>query len=339
MRLRSKRSALLLASTVVFFIVLASESPFHPWAMFSSDVTRSVMAGALTGIFETLCMYPLENIKTQQQLDSRPLLDLLRRTLDIHGIAGLYRGMSPILIGAIPTQAVRWGSYTAVCNWRGCVSITDVFIAGLISGCFVAVATGIPMESMKTHMIHTLHTPPPASPASPFSPLPGFSGMKTPSPPPPFSPSSPGFSLSSLPFKGWAPTIAKKVLNQAIRFPVHSMAFRLICGSETCSGSKHPFLSFVAGAVAGLSSILMTQPIDVVKTRMQGIGSERYGHSIQCFYLLLKEEGGSVFFDGIIPRSVRVALGAGLTFSVFPLFKALLTAEMGLTVSPSGNHS
>jgi hypothetical protein len=45
------------------FLVIAQQFMFQ-----GSAVMASILAGAITGVFETLLMYPIENLKTQQQL-------------------------------------------------------------------------------------------------------------------------------------------------------------------------------------------------------------------------------------------------------------------------------
>ena len=275
-------------------------------------VVVSILAGALTGLGETLLMYPLENIKTQQQLSSASMFETASRTISNDGWSGLYRGIAPILIGAIPTQALRWGSIEMFCASVGggdCGTVWDKVIAGMVSGVIVAIIVGVPIETMKTEMIHQqffimmspTETPVAARSTEPFD--------------------SHGSSLCKC--KGWLPTVLKKVMNQSIRFPAHSIALDSLCyifiARETCVAREHPVLTFVAGAFAGVSSIAVTQPIDVVKTRMQGFNSHRYSGVLDCMRAVTREEGWRVLLEGMWARVLRSSLGAGLTFTLFPV--------------------
>ncbi|KAL8843484.1 MAG: hypothetical protein Q9176_002097 [Flavoplaca citrina] len=61
---------------------------------------------------------------------------------------------------------------------------------------------------------------------------------------------------------------------------------------------------FAAGAVAGVSEILVMYPLDVVKTRVQlqqgkGIGEEGYNGMMDCFRKIIKNEGASRLYRGI----------------------------------------
>ncbi|MCJ1264963.1 Mitochondrial 2-oxodicarboxylate carrier 2 [Lobaria immixta] len=66
-----------------------------------------------------------------------------------------------------------------------------------------------------------------------------------------------------------------------------------------------PFLyQFAAGAVAGVSEILVMYPLDVVKTRVQlqqgkGAGEEGYNGMVDCFRKIIKNEGFSRLYRGI----------------------------------------
>ncbi|KAL9047120.1 MAG: hypothetical protein Q9214_000224 [Letrouitia sp. 1 TL-2023] len=66
-----------------------------------------------------------------------------------------------------------------------------------------------------------------------------------------------------------------------------------------------PFIyQFGAGAVAGVSEILVMYPLDVVKTRVQlqkgkGVGEEGYNGMLDCFRKIIKNEGVSRLYRGI----------------------------------------
>jgi len=66
-----------------------------------------------------------------------------------------------------------------------------------------------------------------------------------------------------------------------------------------------PFIyQFAAGAVAGVSEILVMYPLDVVKTRIQlqqgkGSGADAYNGMVDCFRKIVKNEGFSRLYRGI----------------------------------------
>ncbi|RFU35331.1 hypothetical protein B7463_g966, partial [Scytalidium lignicola] len=66
-----------------------------------------------------------------------------------------------------------------------------------------------------------------------------------------------------------------------------------------------PFIyQFAAGAVAGVSEILVMYPLDVVKTRVQlqtgkGSGADHYNGMVDCFRKIIKNEGFGRLYRGI----------------------------------------
>jgi solute carrier family 25 citrate transporter 1 len=65
----------------------------------------------------------------------------------------------------------------------------------------------------------------------------------------------------------------------------------------------------------------MNNPIDVVKTQMQGLGAERYKGTIDCFKTILREEGPMGFYKGVMPRMTRVFFEMSLSFAIFDALK------------------
>ncbi len=97
-----------------------------------SDVIISVIAGGVSAAAETIVGYPLQYVKTQQQLYSRvssrtiadaatgrtytSVANVLRSTVSSFGFLGLYRGMSPLLLFALPRGACRFITYDVVAS-------------------------------------------------------------------------------------------------------------------------------------------------------------------------------------------------------------------------------
>ena len=92
-----------------------------------------------------------------------------------------------------------------------------------------------------------------------------------------------------------------------------------------------PTESFVGGVGAGFVSVLLTQPFDVVKTRLQSVVHRRvqdgdpncvptvvmrirYDSTLECFRAILREEGAATLYTGTLARCARVVPGSGLIF-------------------------
>ena len=68
------------------------------------------------------------------------------------------------------------------------------------------------------------------------------------------------------------------------------------------------------GAIAGASSVMGNNPIDVVKTRVQNGMSTS---SLQCAKEILTNEGVRGFYRGCLPRLNRVTIEVALAFVIY----------------------
>jgi solute carrier family 25 carnitine/acylcarnitine transporter 20/29 len=276
------------------------------WYVCTHDRLSSMMvAGGVSGCIECLLTYPLVNITVQVQA-CRDLTyrTAVARTVKSRGVAGLYAGVLPMLLGAMPTQALRWGLYDSACGVLVCLSAGQVFVAALTSGVVVALVTGVPTESLKMHSI-TMHQ----RPLLPHSGAGGGGSGGTP-------------LIDTAPrLKGWLPTLLKKIVGQSVRFPLHHVALSVISNGVVHMGS-----SFLAGVIAGVGVVVVTHPIDVIKTRMQSAFSGAYRDSFDCLRCTLREEGIRGLFRGGALRAFRTCLGTGVSFMLVPVVRAHLAA-------------
>ena len=75
-------------------------------------------------------------------------------------------------------------------------------------------------------------------------------------------------------------------------------------------------ISFISGA----ASVYGNTPIDVIKTRMQGLEASKYRNSLHCALCVLREEGLKGFYKGTVPRLSRVCLDVAITFIIYESF-------------------
>ena len=76
-------------------------------------------------------------------------------------------------------------------------------------------------------------------------------------------------------------------------------------------------VDFTSGAFAGFCSTMFNNPVDVVKTKMQGIDAHKYKSFGDCFSSIYRTQGFMGFYMGIGPRLARVVLDVALTFAIF----------------------
>jgi solute carrier family 25 (mitochondrial citrate transporter), member 1 len=81
--------------------------------------------------------------------------------------------------------------------------------------------------------------------------------------------------------------------------------------------NKKMLVDFSAGVFAGFCSTMGNNPVDVVKTKMQGEHAHHFSGFTHCFTEIYKHDGIMGYYHGIGPRLFRVCLDVGLTFTIF----------------------
>ncbi|XP_077989645.1 mitochondrial basic amino acids transporter-like [Glandiceps talaboti] len=82
--------------------------------------------------------------------------------------------------------------------------------------------------------------------------------------------------------------------------------------------------SFVAGGVAGVSLWIVSQPADVIKSRLQADGIDgmtKYKNIIDCIRVSIREEGYTVFLKGLKVNLVRAFWVNAVLFYVEEKFR------------------
>lgn len=123
-------------------------------------------------------------------------------------------------------------------------------------------------------------------------------------------------------YKGLTATIMKQGSNQAIRFYVMETCKDLYKGDDP----KKPVPKLLVGAFgafAGAASVFGNTPIDVVKTRMQGLEASKYKNTFDCAISVMRNEGPRAFYKGTVPRLGRVCLDVAITFMIYDSFMDL----------------
>jgi hypothetical protein len=90
---------------------------------------------------------------------------------------------------------------------------------------------------------------------------------------------------------------------------------------------KAAWRDMVTGGVAGGVGSYMTNPMDVIKTRLQ-VDSSLYGGSVlACTKATFAEGGASAFLRGSVPRLIHKIPANGAFFLFYELFRRLLKVE------------
>jgi len=123
-------------------------------------------------------------------------------------------------------------------------------------------------------------------------------------------------------YQGLTATIMKQGSNQAIRFFVMETLKDWYRGGDP-NKKVNKLVTGLFGAIAGAASVFGNTPIDVVKTRMQGLEAKKYKNTLDCALKIWKHEGVLAFYKGTVPRLSRVCLDVAITFMIYDSFMEL----------------
>lgn len=125
-------------------------------------------------------------------------------------------------------------------------------------------------------------------------------------------------------YKGNGTNVLRIVPYMAVQFAAYEEYKKILRISD---GVHNPVWRLCAGAMAGITSVTVTYPLDLVRTRLsaQGEGINRkYKNVRHCFQTILKEEGGfwrGCLYRGLSPTLMGIAPYVGLNFAVYETLK------------------
>ena len=217
------------------------------------------------------------------------------------GFFGLYRGYSALLLFSIPKNYVRFGAYQfSQGNMFTSKSRLDNFMCGIFAGACESTFVVTPQETLKTKLVHDMLQEKPkyrslAHGITEIVKAQGLGGI----------------------YKGYSATLVKQSSNQGVRFVVYTDTSKFLQDYI----SVKVLCDLVAGGFAGFCSVMANNPVDVIKTRLQGVDANKYKGFVDCGQQILKNEGPMGFYSGAKPRLARVILDVALTFSIFGVLK------------------
>ncbi|KAI9261059.1 mitochondrial carrier domain-containing protein [Sporodiniella umbellata] len=279
------------------------------------DPVLSLISGTLAGGIEGVATYPTEYVKTRLQLQAggklqpgelkfRGPIDCLAKTVQTKGLGAIYTGVSALAIGNAAKAGVRFLTYDQIANLLrdkdGKLSGIRSMLAGLGAGMTEAALVVTPSETIKTKIIHDKN-----------SSAPRYRGLLH------------GTRLMIAEegiggiYRGLGPVMARQGANSAVRFSCYSY-FKSLFQSWHGQDALPSTYTFAAGALAGIVTVYSTMPLDVVKTRMQGLDSKAlYKHSLDCLIQVVQQNGVFSLWKGTTPRLTRLIFSGGIVFTVY----------------------
>ncbi|KAJ0411705.1 hypothetical protein ATCC90586_002089 [Pythium insidiosum] len=300
---------------------------------------RQFVAGAVGGMTAAIITSPLEVVKTRLQIQggrdafsgskSLSTFGVMRSICKTESVFGLWRGLTPTLIGVIPARAVYFGSYSRVKEYlsgHGFQGRAFNFTAAAAAGSLAATLT-CPIWVVKTRLqlmpahsellsarpnvltlgfqrnMSTLASTPRASPR--FSSIRDVAIDM-------YRKEGPRAFFRGLSASYWG------ITESAVQFMLYEECKSLL---EDPTPSQY----FVAAGACKLVAAALTYPHEVVRTRMRDqrapLGSKdlKYRSMLQSIALIFREEGRRGLYGGMSAHLMRVVPNAAIMFLVVEL--------------------
>ncbi|CAG2103635.1 unnamed protein product [Medioppia subpectinata] len=123
---------------------------------------------------------------------------------------------------------------------------------------------------------------------------------------------------------GLMPTLMRDAPFSGLYYMFYSQLRQMALRSSSTSPSNQsisPILTFTIGLNAGLLASIVTQPMDVVKTRMQ-LYPKQFSSLAITLAIIMKEKGLKGYFSGLLPRMIRRTLVASMSWTVYELLRS-----------------
>jgi len=257
-----------------------------------NPVVKSFLAGSLSGTCSTLLFQPLDLVKTRiQQANTRQsMFTQFHNIVVSERVKGLWKGTRPSLVRTVPGVGVYFACMHTMKTtfFSGKPSAGQSLVVGAgartLAGCIMIPVTIIKIRCEAGSLEYK-------GIVSALRTLTAAEGAK-------------GLT------KGLLPTLLRDVPFSGIYLMFYEK-LKVYCKDVT----PYPNINhFSCGIGAGVLGSLVTQPADVIKTKLQlNPGSK----TINVMKEIARSEGAAGFMRGIVPRSLRRTLMAALAWTVY----------------------
>jgi solute carrier family 25 aspartate/glutamate transporter 12/13 len=256
--------------------------------------------------------------------------DCLKKSLQIEGARGLYRGLLPPLMAAGPEKFIKFTVNDLLKDLsdeqeqEGVDWLMEVTSGACAGACQLLVTN--PFEITKIRMQLQGET------ARLYKEN-GFRAPKAMS----FSEVAADLGLAGL-FKGAQACLLRDIPFGAIYFPAYAMCKDYLVHRNGSHGSASASEILLAGTLAGIPASFLTTPADMIKTRLQVVprpGEAMYNGVGDCFRKVYQTEGPTAFFKGSIFRVCRIAPQFGISLLGYEQLSQLVGQGLTNTTPPT----
>eukprot|EP00029_Vermamoeba_vermiformis_P006552 TRINITY_DN259_c0_g1_i1.p1 TRINITY_DN259_c0_g1~~TRINITY_DN259_c0_g1_i1.p1 ORF type:complete len:293 (-),score=119.63 TRINITY_DN259_c0_g1_i1:78-956(-) len=271
-----------------------------------------LIAGGVAGVTEVLIMYPLDVVKTRQQLEvgkGMTMTNTFKTLIKNEGFSILYRGILPPILMEAPKRAVKFASnelYKPIfSNKQGQIIGPGAMMAGACAGMTEACVI-IPFELVKVRLQAKENVGKYRNSMQAVTTIFREEGLF-------------GF------YKGLESTLWRNAVWNAAYFGlIHHLQKTFATPADASRGTRL-MRDFTAGFIGGVVATTLNTPFDVVKSRIQSskvIG--KYNWTLPSLVTVMREEGVRALYKGYVPKVLRLGPGGGILKVVFDFVSNLL---------------
>lgn len=272
-------------------------------------------AGAIAGVTELLCLYPLDVVKTRMQLQGKVavpgteryngMVDAFRKIIKSEGAGRLYRGLVPPLMLEAPKRAVKFAANDFWGKTYRDLTGSDKMTQGLsvLTGCSAGATESVvvvPFELVKIRLQDRAQSHLYTGPMDVVRKIVQADGV---------------LGL----YAGLESTFWRHVLWNGGYF---GCIFQVRSLLPAANGKGEEIRNnFISGAIGGFVGTALNTPADMVKSRIQNTPNvpgvpRKYNWTFPSMLTIAREEGPRALYQGFTPKVLRLAPGGGVLLLV-----------------------
>ncbi|XP_063240945.1 mitochondrial glycine transporter A-like [Bacillus rossius redtenbacheri] len=286
-------------------------------AIYSSPVVKSFVAGSVSGMCSTVMFQPLDLVKTRLQNpvqiacgvspgQSAGMITVISHILRKEHVPGLWRGMTPSITRCVPGVGLYFSCLHALKSRCVPADTEPGALQAVVLGAAARTMSGvclIPITVIKTRFESGVYH---------------YSGVLQ----------ALGTIYRTEGVRGLCCGLVPTLFRDAPFSGLYLMFYSQAKGAlpeDWTKGSLQAPANFSCGLAAGVLASVVTQPADVLKTKMQ-LYPDRFRDLRSVVLYVRQKYGVKGYFRGLVPRMLRRTLMAAMAWTVYEQ----LTRSMGL---------
>jgi solute carrier family 25 carnitine/acylcarnitine transporter 20/29 len=283
-------------------------------------VYKETAAGASAGVIGTVLGYPLDVLKTRQQVSGTSIPQTMRAIYAESGLIGYYRGVASPLLSLTILNTLNFSTYATTRSLIGIPTNFDITTAGIdlrigLAGAAVGPLSAListPFELVKTQMQLSARN---------FASSPSYAGKRYENSVQAALHIGKTYGVQSL-YRGYVVNTTREMVFLGMYFTVYEHVKSLL--SMSSSGMSPSVAVPFAGGLAGAIGWLVSFPLDCIKSNIQGanLQSQAGGvplrvNTVAAARELVRAKGFLGLYAGVVPSILRAFIVSSSRFSAY----------------------